>query len=129
MKKEVVAYITGAINSYSKALDVLRENNIASSIRLRFEAVKDELTELLDYVEDVQERKPIDQDNLQELDEFKHVIEKDWSIILKLSHDLHISRRREKDLEAENSRLQNTCNQLREENECLMHGSKGYKIS
>lgn len=55
MKKEITAYITGVINSYTKTVAILNENNAFNTNLNSFVAVKEEFSELLNYVMDIPE--------------------------------------------------------------------------
>ncbi|MCY6957923.1 hypothetical protein [Clostridium brassicae] len=55
MKKIIIAYITGVINSYTKELSRLQKNGIAYETSMRYKAIISGFNDLLDFVEDLQE--------------------------------------------------------------------------
>ena len=57
MKKELVSYLTGVINSYSSTISVLTTNEGFSTSLNTLVAIKGEFESLLDIVMDIQENK------------------------------------------------------------------------
>jgi len=55
MKKEILAYINGVINSYSNTITALETNGAFSTTMNTLTAIKEEFTDLLEFVIDIPE--------------------------------------------------------------------------
>jgi len=55
MKAAVTGYITAVINSYARSIETLKPNKAPEHIISRFKTIREELNDLLDFVEDIPE--------------------------------------------------------------------------
>lgn len=62
MKDSIVAYVTALVNSHERDINRLKEINVNSTDIRKHENIKDELTDLLDFIEDIPEDKAISEE-------------------------------------------------------------------
>lgn len=78
MKALIIGYITATINHYTRSIETLKECKASDGSVRRFETIREELNDLLDYVEDIPEeiKEPITVvfSNNDELDKLKKYI-------------------------------------------------------
>lgn len=55
MKELIIGYITAVINNYTRTIDTFKQYNAANGSIRRFETIREELNDLLDFVEDIPE--------------------------------------------------------------------------
>lgn len=57
MKQAITGYITAVINNYTRAIENLRQNKVDNMIIRRYKTIREELSDLLDFVEDIPEER------------------------------------------------------------------------
>lgn len=55
MKAAVTGYITAVINNYTRSIETLKSNKAPEHMISRFQTIREELNDLLDFVEDIPE--------------------------------------------------------------------------
>lgn len=55
MKAAVTGYITAVINNYTRTIENLRDNKVEGMAIRRYETIREELSDLLDFIEDIPE--------------------------------------------------------------------------
>lgn len=55
MKALIIGYITAVINNYTRSIETLKECGASEGAIKRFETIREELNDLLDFVEDIPE--------------------------------------------------------------------------
>ena len=55
MKAEIIGYVTGMVNSYIRTIDQYKKDEIPKEKYKKFDLVKEELSDLLDYIQDIPE--------------------------------------------------------------------------
>lgn len=55
MKAAVTGYITAVINNYTRTIENLKKNKVPEHMLRRYETIREELNDLLDFIEDIPE--------------------------------------------------------------------------
>lgn len=97
MKAAVTGYITAVINNYTRTIDNLRDNKVEGMAIRRYETIREELSDLLDFVEDIPEENKELEDSCENMSQ----VERNLRIKISL-------------LEADNHRLNIICKQYME---------------
>jgi hypothetical protein len=157
MKQEITGYITGMINSYERTIDQYEKDELPKEKYKKFDLVKEELSDLLDFVQNIPEEKhePVIINNSADFEKIKSYArklekinadlrEENQKLTTQIKINERISRIRKKDIEEINARnsvigqkneqlrldnisWQKACNELKETNEFLGEQVKGLK--
>lgn len=124
MKNQIVGYITGVVNSYSRTIDRLKASGAPITSTNSFQAFKEEFNDLLEFVIDIPEENKeasILSFNvaLQNEDLKKRILELEESCedMCEIVKNLH---KRVQALVDNNEVLDSNCNVLREQNNKLL---------
>lgn len=128
MKKQITGYITGVINSYSRAIERLKASGTPITSINSFQAFKEEFTDLLDFVIDIQEdismgSKVASIENfnltLENRSQMVRIVELEESCenMNEIENNLH---KRVKALTENNDSLDGNCNRLMDHNNKLI---------